>query len=129
MLDLPIIKKSSVRAVILKAKTLEYEMKELKEKHETELQTIKGMHEIQMMEKKSEIDMLNRVIDNKQNQLNASYEREIRAKEIFLKAQEIITCVDYEFRKHAENQTRSMAQFTEIRLNAEEFNRKMIEGK
>jgi hypothetical protein len=130
-IELPIIKRSSINGLLLKVRSHERELaeKELSEKHGRDLQNMKGIYELKILEMKSEIEMLGRVIDKQNKTLQESQDREIMSKEIYLKAQHIASQVDYEFRKHTENSARSMAQFRQIRLDAEEFSKKMIEGK
>lgn len=53
-------------------------------------------------------------------------EKEMNSKRIYLKAREIISCVDFEYKKSLENHARSMSQMDKIRHEADLFTKQLI---
>jgi hypothetical protein len=129
--NIGIIRKSSITGLLLKARTHERELveKEMIERHSLEVQKIAGLHELKLLDLKSEIDMLNRVIDTQKKQMIEAQDSEARAKQMMLKVQEFINRFNYEYKKETECKARSMAQYSQMGIDLEMFNKKMIGDK
>lgn len=90
------------------------------------LQEQRGEYELKIAQLNSEIGILNTIIDQRKYRLDEAIEKELTAKSVLLKAQEIINQVEYEFRQHVENNTRTMVRFKEIRSQTEDFSRQLL---
>jgi len=102
---------------------------EYKRKLDIALKEQKDIYELILQEKTLEIESLSSIIDqNKMRMIEAS-EKELNAKKLYLRAKEVISLVDFEFKKYLEQQCRSMVQFDKIRNESELFTKQMLLNK
>ena len=113
---------------IAKAESRAYDLaeREFNRKITDELQKQRGIYDLRTQQLNSEIMMLNRLVDDRNRKISESIEKELSAKSILLKAQEIATQIEVEYRQHTENNTRTMVRFKEIRFEAEKFARQLL---
>jgi len=125
------ILKSRINHQLVKARDKGWSMaeSEWRRKLEIALQQQKQIYELIIQEKSLEIESLNSIIDSNNAKMIESADKEINAKRLFLRAKEVISLVDYEYKKHLENSARSMTQFDKIRHEAEIFTKQMLINK
>jgi vacuolar-type H+-ATPase subunit I/STV1 len=123
-----LIKKSSISELLSKENLRGYDRagKEFQVKIERALEDQKNLYELKIQSLHSDINILESIIKDKDNKVSEASEKEKQARQIFLKAKELIDRVDYHYKEHTENSTRSMTKFKEIRIEAEEFVKKLI---
>jgi hypothetical protein len=117
------ILKSRIADTISKARIQERNImeKEYKYRLDKQLQEQKDTYELLLHEKSLEIITLNDIIDQNKAKMQEASEKEMRSKRIYLKAKEILSCVDFEFKRHLENNAKSMGQMDKIRSESENF--------
>jgi hypothetical protein len=103
--------------------------KEWERKLERSLNEQRGIYELLIQDKAMEIEMLNSIIEQNKIYMIEAEEKEINSKKILLRAKEIITCCDYEYKKHFENSARTMTQFDKIRYESELFIKQILLNK
>ena len=113
---------------IQKAQQKAYEIAEIEfgRKIEQSLEQQRGIYDLKIVQLNSEISILNKIIDERKRRVDDAIDKELNAKNALLKAQELINQVDYEFRQHVENNSRTMVRFQKIRSDTEQFARKLI---
>lgn len=123
-----IIRKSSISELLSKENLRGYNRagKEFQTKIERALEDQKNLYELKIQSLHSDINILESIIKDKDNKVSEASEKEKQARQIFLKAKELIDKVDYHYKEHTENNTRSMTKFKEIRIEAEAFVKKLI---
>jgi len=100
-----------------------------KRKIDIALKEQKDIYELILQEKKLEIESLSSIIEQNKLQMAEASEKELNAKKLYLRAKEVISLVDFEFKKHLENSARSMVQFDKIRNDSELFTKQMLLNK
>jgi vacuolar-type H+-ATPase subunit I/STV1 len=123
-----LIKKSSINEALSKENRRGYDRagKEFQVKIERALEDQKNIYELKIQSLHSDINILEGIIKDKDSKVSEASEKEKQARQIFLKAKELIDRVDYHYKEHTENSTRSMTKFKEIRIEAEDFVKKLI---
>jgi hypothetical protein len=123
-----LIKKSSINEALSKENRKGYDRagKEYQSKIERALKDQENLFELKIQSLNSDINILEGIIKDKDSKVSEASEKEKQARQIFLKAKELIDKVDYHYKEHAENTGRSMTKFKEIRIEAEVFVKKLI---
>jgi len=123
-----LIKKSSINEELEKANLKGYERagKEFQVKIENALKEQKNMHELKTQMLLSDINILEGIIKEKELKVKEAADKEFHARQIFLKAKELIAKVDYQYKEHLKNNSRSMIKFDDIKTESEAFMKNLI---
>ena len=113
----------------VKNKTREIVEREWKRKIDIALAQQKEIYDLVIQEKILEIETLESLLEQNKIKMMEASEKEMESKKIYLKAKEIISCVDFEYKRSLENQARSMVQMDKIRHEAEIFTKQMLLNK
>jgi hypothetical protein len=122
------IKKSNINEELEKANLKGYEGagKEFQIKIEDALKEQKNLHDLKTQMLLSDINILESIIKEKENKVREAADKEFHARQIFLKAKELIAKVDYQYKEHLKNNSRSMIKFDDIKNESEEFMKNLI---
>lgn len=123
-----IIRKSSINEELEKANLKGYERagKEYQTKIENSLREQKNLHDLKVQMLMSDINILEGIIKEKELKVKEAADKEFHARQIFLKAKELIAKVDYQYKEHLKNNSRSMIKFDDIKTESEEFMKNLI---
>jgi hypothetical protein len=122
------IRKSRINEAIGRARDQERKLQEKEWKHRLDksLAEQRELYELQLNERALQINTLESIIENNKRHMDEANEKEMNSKRIYLKAREIISCVDFEYKKSLENHARSMSQMDKIRHESDQFAKQLI---
>lgn len=126
-----IMLKSQIQGELTKAEARGYERaeREYTRKIQNALDEQRAVYELQIQTLKADVSILESIIDDKDKLTDAAREREINARQIYLKAKEIIDRVDYHYREHLNSTALSSTRFKKIRDEAELFAKNLLPEK
>jgi len=86
----------------------------------------RDVFELKLISKNNDIVSLEKTIKYMERQVNDAGEKIKRSKQIYLEARKIITMAENSFKRHTENETRVMTEFSDIRIESELFEKNLI---
>lgn len=128
-IEFPFILKSRIEGAITRARMDERQKAEKDYDYNLRIETdrIKSDYNLKLKEKDAEINTLNKVIDLKNKHIESADKKNLEARQMVIKAKEIISICDHSYNIHIENNARVMTAFSDARKEIELFSKKMIE--
>jgi hypothetical protein len=128
-IEFPFILKSRIEGAITRARMDERHKAEKDYDYNLrlEIDRIKSDYNLKLKEKDAEINTLNKVIDLKNKHIESADKKNLEARQMVIKAKEIISICDHSYNIHIENNARVMTAFSDARKEIELFSKKMIE--
>lgn len=128
-IEFPFIAKSRIEGAITRARMDERKKAEKDYDYNLriEIDRIKNDYILKLNAKDAEINTLSKVIDMKNKHIEAADKKNLEARQMVVKAREIISICDHSYNIHIENNARVMTAFSDARKEIEIFSKKMIE--